>query len=570
MTHIRGRHTFKAGASATFRSREILNADNIIGTFVFNQNHDLELRAASRALPPRSGDRLRRGQLPPRLREQSRAARLIGEEPYTEKRPEWAAYVQDDFRVDLQAHPQPRPALGRVRSLGRGGRSAVELRPFHGPVRGRLRRRRDRRGRGGPLPADLLEDGLRTSARLRLRRHGERPDDPPWRASASSGTGASEGPRPPRPRTLPSCAPRLSPRASGPTSSSRAACPLCPQSTRAVPPAGSTRSAFDVDARDSLRLELEPQRPAPARPGLPGRGRLRGLERRQLVLKTDQNQAPPDRRASRIPTSTGPTPSVSPLLRTVGTVLTAGTLDYHALLVKVQKRFANGFSFLNAYTYGKAIDLASDNDGLVTLTNVFDPGYNRGPADYDVTHTLSSSWHLRAAVWPDEPARGLAGERDRLLAHGPARHHHPDRDHASTGVATIGPIGSETGAAADPTIDQWFDPAAFQQTARPHGHLRHMRGGASCAGPGSSTSTCRSSRSRGSAARARAAGRGFQPASTTRSSPSPTVSSEAPASERSPRCSRIPPARRAGPRSGRSSSGRGSPSRGRSGAPPAG
>ena len=43
---------------------------------------------------------------------------------------------------------------------------------------------------------------------------------------------------------------------------------------------------------------------------------------------------------------------------------------------------------LNSYTYGKAIDLNSDNDGLVTLTNVYDPQYNRGPSDYDITHTL--------------------------------------------------------------------------------------------------------------------------------------------------------------------------------------
>ena len=68
-----------------------------------------------------------------------------------------------------------------------------------------------------------------------------------------------------------------------------------------------------------------------------------------------------------------------------------GTLDYNALLVKFQRRFANNFSMLNSYTYGKAIDLNSDNDGTVTLTNVYDPQYNRGPADYDITHTLASS-----------------------------------------------------------------------------------------------------------------------------------------------------------------------------------
>ena len=48
------------------------------------------------------------------------------------------------------------------------------------------------------------------------------------------------------------------------------------------------------------------------------------------------------------------------------------------LLVKLQRRFANGLRFLTAYTYGKTIDLASDNDGLVTLTNVYDPGLQPG------------------------------------------------------------------------------------------------------------------------------------------------------------------------------------------------
>ena len=65
----------------------------------------------------------------------------IGEVPYTEKRPEWAAYVQDDFRVDLPAHAEPRPALGRVRPLGGGGRPAVQLRSLDRPVRRRLRGR---------------------------------------------------------------------------------------------------------------------------------------------------------------------------------------------------------------------------------------------------------------------------------------------------------------------------------------------------------------------------------------------------------------------------------------------
>ena len=39
-----------------------------------------------------------------------------------------------------------------------------------------------------------------------------------------------------------------------------------------------------------------------------------------------------------------------------------GTIDYNALLLKFQRRFANNFSFLNSYTFGKSMDFASDNE----------------------------------------------------------------------------------------------------------------------------------------------------------------------------------------------------------------
>ena len=88
-----------------------------------------------------------------------------------------------------------------------------------------------------------------------------------------------------------------------------------------------------------------------------------------------------------------------------------GTLDYNALLVKFQRRFANNFSLLNSYTYGKSIDLNSDNDGDVTLTNVYDPQYNRGPSDYDITHTLSRRASIYELPWATREAlRWLAAQ----------------------------------------------------------------------------------------------------------------------------------------------------------------
>src|SRR5438046_9321049 len=81
--------------------------------------------------------------------------------------------------------------------------------------------------------------------------------------------------------------------------------------------------------------------------------------------------------------------SVAPELTTLGTLQSSGYVEYNGLLIKFQRRLANHFSFLNAYTLGRAIDLNSDNDGTVTLTDIFHPESNRMPADYDVSHTLN-------------------------------------------------------------------------------------------------------------------------------------------------------------------------------------
>jgi hypothetical protein len=149
----------------------------------------------------------------------------------------------------------------------------------------------------------------------------------------------------------------------------------------------------------------------------------------------------------------------------VGTVQTSGTLDYHALLVKFQRRFENGFSFLNAYTYAKAIDLTSDNDGTVTLTNVFDPGYSRGPADYDVTHTISSSWIYelplaRKSAFGGWQVNGIVYWRTGL----PFTITQTGLM-LSTGIVNNRPDRIGDGRAAEPTVEQWFDTTAFQRTA---------------------------------------------------------------------------------------------------------
>ena len=122
-----------------------------------------------------------------------------------------------------------------------------------------------------------------------------------------------------------------------------------------------------------------------------------GSQGRQMLLKGDPNQAPPVvgvTDANRTVRSS----TLAPALRTIGQVQAEGTLDYNGLLLKFQRRFANNFSFMNCVHLGKAIDLNSDNDGEVTLTNVYDLDYNRGPADYDITPHVRVELDLRDAV----------------------------------------------------------------------------------------------------------------------------------------------------------------------------
>ena len=129
-----------------------------------------------------------------------------------------------------------------------------------------------------------------------------------------------------------------------------------------------------------------------------------GSRTNNAALKVDLNQAPPrvgvtDQNVNR------PYALVSPALRTVGALSSTGYVEYNGLLLKFQRRSANHISFMNSYTFGRAIDLNSDNDGTVTLTDIFNPEYNRGPADYDVTHTLSSNW-IYEVPWAADRAWG--------------------------------------------------------------------------------------------------------------------------------------------------------------------
>jgi hypothetical protein len=176
------------------------------------------------------------------------------------------------------------------------------------------------------------------------------------------------------------------------------------------------------------------------------------------------NQAPPtvgvtDQNVNR------PYAKLDPALRTVGALSSSGYVEYNGLQMKFQRRSANHFSFMNSYTFGRAIDLNSDNDGTVTLTNIFDPEYNRGPADYDVTHTFSSNW-IYELPWAAQRAWGgwqLSGIL--YLRSGIPFTVTQSQSMLSTGITNNRPNQICDPVLSNPTIDKWFDTSCFQQVA---------------------------------------------------------------------------------------------------------
>jgi hypothetical protein len=468
VTWIKGKHTVKMGGSITLRSREILNADTIVGNFSFNNNmtSNCSGQGPGCAINGNTGFDVASFMLG---LVNVKTRNLFDANTYTEKRPEYALYVQDDFRLTNRltlnlglrwdVYPPWIEKDDRQSNFDETtGRFIVasDDAVIAGVNVGRYLQTYSKRDVGPRFGFAYDLDGSGKT----LIRGGFGVF---WNFTPG-GTSSSKAQNPP---FLQSTTLNASPTAYGSNNLLRDGLPPPPGVDPNRPSSGSTRSIFDINFRDAYARQwnLNVQR------GIATNYMLEvayvGSQGRQMILKGDPNQARPvvgvtDSNVNR------PYAQLAPALRTIGQVQSRGTLDYHALLFKFQRRFANNFSFLNSYTYGKAIDLNSDNDGNVTLTNVYDPQYNRGPADYDITHTLSSSWiyelpFARGKVYGGWQLGGI------LLLRGGL----PLTVTATQGVQSTGtgnrPNRICDGRLDNPTIGQWFDTSCFVQVADPTG-----------------------------------------------------------------------------------------------------
>jgi len=464
VTWIKGKHTVKSGGSMTFRSREILNADTIVGAFSFNNNMTSNCAGQSAGCTVNSSTGFDVASFMLGL-VNAKNRNLFDANTYTEKRPEYSLYVQDDFR-----------ATSRL-TLNLGLRWDVY--PPWIEIDDRQSNFDETTGRFVVASDDAVIAGVKVGRYLQT--YSKRDVGPRFGFAydldgsgktlirggfgvfwnfTPGGTSSSKAQNPP---FLQSTALTPTPTAYGGNLLLKDGLPPPPGVDPNRPAAGNTRSIFDINFRDAYARQWNLNAQRSIASNYMVEVAYVGSQGRQMILKGDPNQAPPvvgvtDANVNR------PYARISPALRTIGQVQSKGTLDYHALLVKVQRRFANNFSFLNSYTYGKAIDLNSDNDGNVTLTNVYNPPYNRGPSDYDITHTFSSSW-IYELPWAREKLYGGWQVSGIMLIRGGL----PLTVTTAAGVQSTGtgnrPNRVCDGNISNRTIDRWFDTACFVPTA---------------------------------------------------------------------------------------------------------
>ncbi|MEN3339796.1 MAG: hypothetical protein V7647_3472 [Acidobacteriota bacterium] len=462
VTRLAGKHTLKAGGSLTLRSREILNADTIVGNFNFNNNMTSNCagQPAGCAINSATGFDVASFELG---LVNTKARNLFDAGTYTEKRPEISTYLQDDFRatqkltLNLGVRWDVYPPWVEIKDRQSNfdittGQFVVasDNATIQGIKVGRYLQTYSKRDVGPRLgfAYDLAGDG-KTVVRGGFGVF--------WNYSPG-GTSSSKAQNPP---FLQSTALNAVPTAYGVNLLLKDGLPNPPGVNPSAPPAGATRSIFDVNFRDAYARQWNVNVQRGLGKDYMVEAAYVGSQGRQMVLKVDINQAPPvvgvsDSNVNR------PFIKLAPAVRGLSESQSIGKVDYNGLLIKFQRRFANNFSFLNSYTYGQSIDFASDNEA--GITNAYNLDYNRGPSDYDVKHTFSSSWIYELPLARNRFYGGWQMSGILYLRGGLPLTITQTQGVQSTGTGNR-PDRVCDGKLSNPTINKWFDTSCFVRTA---------------------------------------------------------------------------------------------------------
>ncbi len=147
-----------------------------------------------------------------------------------------------------------------------------------------------------------------------------------------------------------------------------------------------------------------------------------------------------------------------------------GTASYNALQVTAETRSWHGLYLLSAYTWGKSMDNQSSDDQTSTVQDPTNLRSEWGISDFNLASrfTLASTYQLPTFANSDRLVRGVFGNwmlsNIITLQTGTPVTLTLATDPANTGT-TMRPNQSSNGNSSHPTINQWFNPAAFSVPA---------------------------------------------------------------------------------------------------------
>ncbi|WP_162271363.1 TonB-dependent receptor [Luteitalea pratensis] len=462
VTHVRGRHTVKSGASLILRKR-IVDTSGQIGLFAFNSSLTSSCAGRQGGCAPLPASGFSFADLV--LGYPSLFNRGLLEAPYTERRPEWAGYLQDDFRVSggLTLNLGVRWDLFVPYAEDDNRQSNFDTSTGQFVVASddavlagvEVGRRLQTYSRTNFAPRMGFAHDVKGEGRTVVRGGFGMFWNSPF-----TGTSGSKGQNPPflLAQTLTNPSPFV------PTISlSSGRIPATPLT------GGTSRSSFDPNFRDgyaqqwNLGVQHQIGRNSVVDVGYIG---SRG---RQLVVLVDVNQARATLGVAN-PNVNRPFFRVNPTLASVVQSTPKGTLDYHALQARFVRRFSDGLSVQTSYTFAKAIDLDSETDGLSRFPNSYDLTYNRGPANYDLRHVLTSNWIYVLPFARDTMLGGWQVSGILLVRSGYPFTVFQDSNPSSTvtaGFPLYRPDRIGPGHVENPTVDRWFAVEDFIRPTEP-------------------------------------------------------------------------------------------------------
>jgi hypothetical protein len=208
-----------------------------------------------------------------------------------------------------------------------------------------------------------------------------------------------------------------------------------------------------------------------------------GSRGRDLAVFLDRNQGRP-----------GGPPVRNPNFGPAQIAVAAGHSSYDSLQLRLERRFVNGLSFLNAYTWSRSRDIASGLFGARASNGVpqnsFDPEADWGPSDFDTPHryVLSWIWQLpvgsgrRFLATPSVASAILGGfevtgivtlqsGRPFSVFYGSSANYSGTSNGSNGGLGRDRPNQVGDPNVGDPGPDQWFNTAAFQPPTGTFGSL---------------------------------------------------------------------------------------------------